>query len=82
MRIPNKPHFGVFSKTSTYVEGDQRSRDYPGHGYPAHYVEGVDYRSFENEAEMIEYYKQNIDKYDKVYVKVEVLKPKVDVSFS
>ncbi len=28
--------FAVVLEKTTYHEGDQRSRDYPGHGYPAH----------------------------------------------
>mgnify|MGYP000063474534 CR=1 FL=1 len=31
----------VLDKTTVYHEGDERSRNYPGHGYPA-YSESVD----------------------------------------
>lgn len=36
--IPAEPHWAilVFETKSVYVEGDERSRTCPGHGYPAH----------------------------------------------
>jgi hypothetical protein len=30
--------YGIITEKSTYVEGDERSRTNPGHGYPAHTV--------------------------------------------
>lgn len=37
--IPQEPHYAVlvYNTSSIYVEGDERSRTHPGHGYPAHY---------------------------------------------
>jgi len=36
--VPVGPHYCViiYGTSSVYIEGDQRSRDCPGHGYPAH----------------------------------------------
>jgi hypothetical protein len=36
--IPSTDHWAIliFDKKSVYVEGDERSRTCPGHGYPAH----------------------------------------------
>lgn len=36
--IPTEDHWAilVFDRKSVYVEGDQRSKDCSGHGYPAH----------------------------------------------
>lgn len=36
--IPSEPHWAIliFATKSVYVEGDERSRTAPGHGYPAH----------------------------------------------
>jgi hypothetical protein len=36
--VPIGPHFAViiYGKRSIYIEGDERSRTAPGHGYPAH----------------------------------------------
>lgn len=44
--------FAALVKTSTWVEGDQRSRDAPGHGYPAHTVEGLEIVRFSGQADM------------------------------
>ena len=45
--VPDVPHYAViiYASSSVYVEGDQRSRDCPGHGYPAH---TETYESFEH----------------------------------
>jgi hypothetical protein len=36
--VPDVPHYAViiYSTTSVYVPGDERSRTNPGHGYPEH----------------------------------------------
>lgn len=36
--FPRQPHYAVivYSKESVFIEGDERSRTCPGHGYPAH----------------------------------------------
>ncbi|CAB4196705.1 hypothetical protein UFOVP1290_225 [uncultured Caudovirales phage] len=36
--VPDGNHFAVmtYKKSSRYVEGDERSRTHPGHGYPAY----------------------------------------------
>jgi hypothetical protein len=38
--IPEGPHFAVhiYKTDSHHVEGDERSRTAPGHGYPAHTI--------------------------------------------
>ena len=38
-QMPAGEHWAIhiFETTSTYVEGDERSRTHPGHGYPGHY---------------------------------------------
>lgn len=55
--------FAALVKTSTYVEGDQRSRDAPGHGYPAHTVEGIEIVRFEDQAEMEAWIQRTITSY-------------------
>ena len=37
--VPVGHHYSVlvYKTSSTYIEGDKRSRTNPGHGYPAHY---------------------------------------------
>jgi hypothetical protein len=38
VNFPDKKHYALmlFNTKSIYHEADQRSIDYPGHGYPAH----------------------------------------------
>lgn len=44
--IPDKEHWAIITETSTYVEGDERSRTNPGHGYPAYIISGIEYEVF------------------------------------
>lgn len=44
--------FAAIYTESTYIEGDERSRTNPGHGYPAHTVSHQVYHPFKSEAEM------------------------------
>lgn len=48
-RMPKGPHWAIVTYGSVYHEGDQRSIDNPGHGYPAYSEEIVNYQAFENE---------------------------------
>jgi hypothetical protein len=45
--FPKGAHFAaiVYDKKSVYFEGDERSRNNPGHGYPAH---SEDFDTFEH----------------------------------
>lgn len=54
-KIPTTEHWAIIRTTQTWVPGDQRSIESPGHGYPEHTVESIDYLSFPTEAEMIDY---------------------------
>lgn len=51
-QIPTEPHYAALVTKSTYIPGDERSRQAPGHGYPAHTQLSIDYIAFESEAEM------------------------------
>ncbi len=42
----SKVFYAVFIKASYHVEGDERSRTNPGHGYPAHDVEYTKVQEF------------------------------------
>ena len=53
--IPVENHFAVIESDSRYIEGDQRSRDYPGHGYPASTEQFVQYIAFKSEDAVKEY---------------------------
>ncbi len=41
--VPTGEHFVILEFSSISIPGDQRSRDAPGHGYPAHTEETVTY---------------------------------------
>ena len=45
--------FAVIIRGTMHVEGDERSRKNPGHGYPAHTVDTTEFLTFENEAAML-----------------------------
>lgn len=50
--VPSQPHYAALVFESIYIEGDERSRTNPGHGYPAHSESVVKYITFKDEAEM------------------------------
>lgn len=52
---PTEPHYAVIEFDSVYIPGDQRSIDYPGHGYPSHSEDTQHYIVFENK-EVWEFY--------------------------
>jgi len=46
MNIPDEEHWAIITVDRIYIPGDERSRTNPGHGYPEHYEETINYRSF------------------------------------
>lgn len=56
VKIPTTTHYAIIIQTTTQTwhEGDQRSRDFPGHGYPAGYEthHNIDYEVFQTVAEV------------------------------
>jgi hypothetical protein len=50
-QIPKTPHWAIITTSSFWIEGDQRSRDYPGHGYPGHSETTIQYQAFTDEEE-------------------------------
>lgn len=49
--VPKEPHFAIIEFSTYYVEGDERSRTCPGHGYPGHSENKAEYIAFDTEAE-------------------------------
>ena len=49
--VPDGDHYVILEFDSIYVHGDQRSIDYPGHGYPASTENFSRYISFTNKDE-------------------------------
>jgi hypothetical protein len=46
-----KEVFAVVYTETIHVEGDERSRTHPGHGYPAHTIEHQVFKEFKDENE-------------------------------
>lgn len=49
--------FAAIIKSTSWIEGDQRSKDCPGHGYPGHSVEITELKVFESEKVMLDWVK-------------------------
>ncbi len=63
--------YAAIVKSSYYVEGDERSRTNPGHGYPAHTVDHNDFVPFKDFEEMqnwVQY--EELSKYSKKSYKI------------
>lgn len=50
--VPPAAHFVALIFSSIHIEGDERSRANPGHGYPAENKPVVEYIAFKDRAEM------------------------------
>lgn len=46
--IPDEPFFAILTPKITHVEGDERSKTNPGHGYPAHDIRAWSIRAFDS----------------------------------
>jgi len=84
--VPQVPHYAVitYKTIQHWVEGDERSRTHPGHGYPAGYEtrEEIGYQAFETVEKL-----QDFIKYDRYLkegsyqvIKVEPMKVETKVS--
>jgi len=45
-KVPDEPHWAIIKTNSTHVPGDARSVSNPGHGYPAHTVNSINYEVY------------------------------------
>ncbi len=50
-QIPKEPHWAIITTSSIYIEGDERSRSSPGHGYPSRTETTINYQAFTDEAQ-------------------------------
>lgn len=87
-KIPKKPHWAILTCTTVHTEGDQRSRDFPGHGYPASSSNYIEYKAFLDEndwkaeiAEMSEA-KYGRKQFTAIHVQVATIKATVSVDIS
>jgi hypothetical protein len=53
--IPKEPHFAIIKFGSIWIEGDERSRTNPGHGYPGHSQSTVEYIAFTDQSKWEKY---------------------------
>lgn len=51
--VPSQAHWAIFTNDSVHVPGDERSRQYPGHGYPEHTERFLSYVAFSDKAEWL-----------------------------
>ena len=47
--------YAVLVEESVYIEGDERSRTNPGHGYPAHTQNYSTFREFKDQKELLDW---------------------------
>ncbi len=53
--------FAVIITKTVHHEGDERSRQYPGHGYPAHTTEHQEFKEFVDEKEFKQWVERQED---------------------
>lgn len=54
MNIPNTNHFAIITEKTVYIEGDERSKTHPGHGYPASNETFLEYHAFTDEKKWVD----------------------------
>ena len=59
--------YAIIRETQYYVEGDERSRTHPGHGYPGGYEKRTEYTEYSS-IERLKIAISNMDKYAKYRV--------------
>ena len=76
--------YAAIITTTETIPGDQRSRDYPGHGYPTHNVERTTFKKFKDLAAVEEYVRRQDEskfgKDDYILIQYEELEVKKTVS--
>jgi hypothetical protein len=45
-KIPDMEHYAIVKTGSIHIEGDERSRTHPGHGYPAETKNYIEYEVY------------------------------------
>lgn len=75
--------YAAFISDSYHVPGDDRSKKYPGHGYPAHSVDFVRVERFTDKKEMVDWVeKQTKSVYNKPFQVVKCTPMKVETKIS
>jgi hypothetical protein len=56
--VPNGEHYAIIQSDSIWIPGDQRSKDCPGHGYPASSKAVVSYEAYLTKEKFLEAIKE------------------------
>jgi hypothetical protein len=73
--LNNESHYALLHFSSVYIEGDERSRTNPGHGYPGGYENRVQYIAFETSSDAKEYIESLGNSYDESKYKLIYVTP-------
>lgn len=57
-----KKQYAAFVEKSVFHEGDQRSRDFPGHGYGEYTSNHIEVVKFKDEDDMLNWVRRSSDK--------------------
>ena len=77
--IPAGDHYAIIEFVTVHIEGDERSRQCPGHGYPAHTEYYSQYIAFEKRDEWEREVKKRVAQDKKDYVALRVAPAKIRV---
>lgn len=62
--------YAAFTQESYHIEGDERSRTNPGHGYPAHTIQYTKVTQFDDEESMMRFVEEQESRHSKIKYKI------------
>ena len=74
--VPTDRHFAILKFSKIWIEGDERSKQFPGHGYPGHDKEYCEYIIFENEKILSDWI---VEHPNEKYVVLDAKKAKINI---
>ena len=75
-KIPEIEHYAIVKTGTIHIPGDERSKQHPGHGYPAEIRHYIDYEVYLTKEKLLLAIKEiQSDKYLKIDFKVLHVKP-------
>jgi hypothetical protein len=82
--LPTGKHYAILVSEGIYIPGDERSRQAPGHGYPAHTQPYLRYEVYETEEKLKQAIQSHIERksdFKVVSVNPIVFEKKVSIFF-
>lgn len=73
MKLPINPHFAVIQTSKAFIPGDERSKNYPGHGYPERYENAISYTVFNERIQMEDYLKRIPENQEAIGIEVSTV---------